>query len=233
VLPKAVDSVGGAVVGLMNAYFLTGFLMVGFALFPGTGDAKDKVIFLGADVFFARVMEGMSRRAGSAEFNARKFLEDVRKEKYLNSARERGEVEKAEENRKCFHNLERLGRALQEYVVENDGLYPRSIRDLKGYLPKRLKDKAREATLRCAATQLPYRLFQVNDYRSVEGDGRFVLIYEVKYWTAEGADLGHRGKGEGKRPTLFADGRVRWVSDGDLKALLKAQKKVMSEEEEE
>lgn len=228
-LPKSVDTVGGAILGLVNGYFLTGFLMTAFCLFPGTGEPPDKVIFLnrraGADVFFVSTMRLINRQAGSVRFPANDFLDKARKEKYRDSVKERSNMMIEMENSNCFSRLFRLGNVLDKYVGAT-GSYPKDLQELYDYLPMRKNPKLREEMLRCPVTGFRYILFPVDDYELVKGDNRYVLIYDAapgKY----GPDYGHLGKGEGKRPTLFADRRVKWVSYGDLNALIQAQRNVL------
>jgi hypothetical protein len=235
VLPRLVDVVGGSVLGLLNAYFLMGFLMVGFGLFPGTGEKEDKVVFLNADVFFAKSMALISRQTGSVALDADEFLRNIRKEKYDYRVREekydplRREWRArdfADENGECFIRLQRLGTAIQDYAKANDGRYPQKLEDLVEYLPGQKTKEAIEKMLNCPVTDFPYRLFPVKSYREVEGDKNYVIMYD-----AVGGEAGHLGKGLGKRPVLFADRHVDWVLEGDLKALLQAQKNVKKKEE--
>lgn len=225
VLPKAVDVVGGSVLGLVNAYFLTGFLMVGLSLFPGTGGPDEKVVILNADVFFARSMEWISRRAGSADFNAEAFLRNVKKEKYYYSVRPRKDIEIRDENVVCFVQLQRLRRALEQYIDGNQE-YPKDIGELKDYLRGRISAEKRERMIRCPVTNFRYRLFRPRDYQSIKGDKFYVLIYD-----AVGGGASHLGEGFGKRAVLFADGRVRWTTEDDLKVYLKAQREAMKKTE--
>jgi len=225
--PKGVHRAGGAVLGLLNAYFLTGFLMVCFALFPGSGGPEDKVVFLKADLFFAKSMGWISRRAGSVAFNAEEFLEKAKKEKWQYSVRQREYSQIEDENRECFVRLDRLGRFLREYVKDHDGRYPDALDDLADYLPPRWDKEKREKELKCPVTGYRYRLFPVRNYEVVKDDKEYVLIYD-----ALGGPLGHLGKGEGKRPVLFADGHVRWIKEEILKGLLAAQRKAMEPREE-
>lgn len=234
VLPKLVDVVGGSVLGLLNAYFLTGFLMVGFGLFPGTGDAEDKVIFLKADVFFAESMALISRETGSTVLDADEFLRNVRKEKYdYRVLKEKYDPVRREwrardfddENTECFIGIERLGRAIRDYAKANDGRYPQKLEDVVDYLPGQKKEEKIEEMLSCPLTRYHYRLFPVTNYRDVEGDKNYVLMYD-----AVGGEAGHLGKGLGKRAVLFADGHVDWVSEDRLRALLQAQQNAMKKE---
>ena len=232
-LPKSVDLGGGAVLGLVNAYFMTGFLMTAFCLFPGAGQPPDKVIFLnrrlGAEVFFVNAMKCVSRHAGSVRFPADEFLDKARKEKYRDSVKQRTDIDIETENSECFIRLDRLGNVLEKFI-EVTGNYPKKLQDLYEYLPMRRNPKLREEMLRCPVTGFRYILFPVDDYQLVKGDKRYVLIYGAapgKY----GPQYGHLSKGEGKRGTLFADGDVRWVSYGDLNALLQAQINVLKQKE--
>ncbi|KPK99888.1 MAG: hypothetical protein AMK75_06205 [Planctomycetes bacterium SM23_65] len=234
-LPKAVDLGGGAALGLVNGYFMTGFLMTAFCLFPGTGEPSDKVIFLnrrfGADVFFVKAMKCVNRHAGSVGFPADEFLDKARKEKYRDSVKQRSDLDIETENSECFIRLDRLGNVLEEFI-QTTGNYPKKLDDLYEYLPKRRDPKQREEMLRCPVTGFRYVLFPVDDYQLVKGDQRYVLIYDAapgKY----GPEYGHLGKGEGKRATLFADGHVRWVSHGDLNALLQAQRNVLKQKQKD
>jgi hypothetical protein len=218
VMPKRVNLIGGGVLGLLNALFLTGFLMTGFALLPGTGGPEEKAVFLNADVFFARSMEWMSRQAGSVRFDAAQFLRDAKKEKQRYTVLPMGEPQMDRANGACFIALDALGKALKNYVQANHGAYPAKLDDLKDHLRGQESDEARERRLRCPLTGMRYRLFPVGDYASVEGDKDYVLIYD-----AVGGEAGHLGYGKGKRPALCADGRVRWIAESDLKVLLEAQ----------
>ena len=228
-MPKAMHRGGAAVLGLVNAYLLTGALMIGFCLFPGTGGPPDKVIFpsrvIGADVFFTDAMKWMSRQAGSVTFPADDFLDSARREKYRDSVKQRSDTDIEIENSECFINLHRLGSLIDKYVGAN-ARYPRDLQDLFDYLPSRRTEKQREKMLRCPVTGFRYVLFPLDDYRLVKGDSRYVLIYDRvpgKY----GPAFGHLKKGHGQRPALFADGRVRWVPTGELDALIQAQKNVL------
>jgi hypothetical protein len=225
-MPRPVDVVGGTVLGLANAYILTGFLMLGFALFPGLGEASDKVIFLNADTFVAKSMEWMSARAGSVEFNADKFLEEARKEKYVYRVRERNDDEILQENGDCLRNLDRLGQALKK-CIEVEGGYPESLKNIARYIPgaQRLSSEQVRAMTVCPATKLPYRLFPVQNFREIDGDEKYVLMYDA----VEG-EVGHLGYGKGQRPVLFANFKVNWTSDARLKALLEAQKNVLKKD---
>ena len=227
-VPKSVDVMGGAALGLLNAYFLTGVLMTGLGLFPGTGETEDKVVFLRADAFFAHSMALLSGHTGSAPFNADEFLHNVRKEKYRYQVRDRDEMEKDMENTDCAIRIQLLGNALKKFIKANGGKYPEALEDLGQYLeiqgPR--TEKAIQEKLVCPLTGFQYHLFPVRDYREAEGDRNFILL-----WDAVGGDAGHLGNQTGKRPAFFVDGVVRWVSEGDLRALLTAQKNARRKDE--
>jgi prepilin-type processing-associated H-X9-DG protein len=225
-LPRGLDAAGGAILGLVNACFLTGFLMVVLGLFPGTGGPDEKVVFLNADVFFARSMEWINCQAGSATFRADEFLKNVRKEKYEFTVHPRSDLEVRDENGECFMRLERLGRVLEEYVKKNNGRYPDTLDELKDYIPGRLSDEKREEMLRCPVTKFRYKLFRPRDYEAIKGDKLYVLLYD-----AVGGETGHLGNGLGKRPAFFADGHVRWVTEADLAVYLKAQQEALKKTE--
>ena len=227
-LPKTVDVVGGAVLGLLNAYFLTGVLMTGLGLFPGTGEEEDKVVFLRADAFFAHSMALVSEHMGSVPLNAEEFLHNVRKEKYDYRVSERTEMQIGLDNGDCAVRVLRIGRAIQKFVKANGGRYPESLDDLADYLDVQgpRTDKAIEEMLICPLTHFRYRLFPVRDYKEIEGDKDFVLV-----WDAVGGEAGHLGNQTGRRPVFCADGSVRWLTEGDLRVLLDAQKSVMRKTE--
>ena len=228
-MPKAVHVGGGVVLGVVNAYLLTGVLMTGFMLFPGTGESPDKVVFpsrtIGADVVFVNAMQWMSRQTGSVTFPADDFLDKARREKYRDSVKERNDVDVETENSECFIRLHRLGSLLEKHV-ETNGRYPRDLQDFYDYLPPRRTEKQREEMLRCPVTGFRYVLFPVDDYRLVKGDSRYVLMYDASCGQY-GPAFGHLGKGANQRPALFADGRVRWVPTGELDGLIQAQKNVL------
>lgn len=232
-LPKTADSVGGAAVGVVNAYFLTGFLMIGFALIPGTGGAEDKVAFLGADTFVAHTMSWMSRMTGSTTLDADEFLRLARQEKYDYVVRERDDSEVDRENAVCFANLYRLGQALKAYTAANGNAYPDKLDELLDYIPGRSKNERMiEEMLTCPATKIPYRLFPVRNYAQVAGDRRYVLIYDAVGGSLppprEDQCVGHQGRGLWKRPVLFGDLKVDWISEPDFRALLKVQRETLN-----
>ncbi len=226
-LPKAADGIGGAAVGIVSALFLTGFLMIGFALLPGTGGAEDKVVFFGADAFVARTMSWMSACAGSTRLDADEFLRRARKEKYAYFVRERDYSEIDRENLVCFGNLHRLGQALKAYTTAYGNAYPPKIEDLLDYFPGRgrtqWKEEQIQEMMNCPATKMPYRLFPVKDYNQVVGDRRYVLIYD-----AVGGEAGHLGRGAGKRAAVFGDLKVDWILEPDFRALLKVQRETLT-----
>jgi len=230
-LPKLVDVLGGSILGLVTALFTTGVLMVAFALFPGTGEPEDKVVFLKADAFFVRSMSWLSRWTGSTRLDDDEFLRRVRREKYDYHVRERTEIEIDQENQECFRRLNTLGVALKRYLTDMNGVYPESIDDLYKYVPGRTTDKLWAELTVCPATKMAYRLFPVRNFKAIDGDKNYVLIYDsVGGYLPPPHDadwVGHRGLGEGKRPALTADApafRVRWIPETDLRGLLDAQR---------
>jgi hypothetical protein len=209
-LPKLADMIGGAALGLVNAWLLTGFLMVAFALFPGTGNAEDKVVFLGAEAGFVKSMSWLGSRAGSVPLKTAEFLAAIKKEKFKYIERERTEVAIDEENRECFTDLSYLYNACKLYAEKNEGKGPTDVSQLVGFAGV-THDMAA-----CPASHLSYRLFPVTSFKDVEGDENFVLIWEPA--------SAHLGAGEGKFGAVFADGRPHWVKQGDLEKMIRQQK---------
>jgi hypothetical protein len=231
-LPKRVDKVAGSLLGVVNAYFLTGFLMAGFALFPGTGDPADKVIFLGADAFFAKSMEWMSARAGSGEFSADEFLRETREEKIRNSVRERKEDDVLQEYSECAIRLDLLGKSLKACLEANGNRYPEKIEDLFDYHVRRKTSKSPEPLMTCPATGLYYQLFQVEDFGEIErlpteDREKYILIYERGMAGQDALRYGHLGFRAKQRPALCADFKVHWFGDTDMRGLLRGQRAAM------
>jgi hypothetical protein len=234
-VPKPVDVMGGAVLGLLNAYFLTGVLMTGLGLFPGTGEAEDKVAFLRADAFFARSMALLSEHTGSVALNADEFLHNVRKEKWDYRVRDQEQEVIRQESTDCAIRIYRLGTALKKFIKANGGSYPESLEDIVPYLDIQgaRTPQAIEECLICPTTHFRYKLFPVRDYREVEGDNNFVLLWDAvgDDPDPDGLQAAHRGDQQGKRPAFFPDSIVRWVTEGNLRALLAAQKNAMRKDE--
>ncbi|HUV38429.1 MAG TPA: CvpA family protein [Planctomycetota bacterium] len=227
VLPKAVDVGGGTVLGLVNAYFLTGVLMTGFSMFPGTGERHNKVVFLGADVFFARTIAWVSRHAGSAPFDADTFLAETKKEKYqysLNPKIKEREQERLEGE--CGIRLHKLNQLLREYV-DQTGQYPRVVEDLLTVATGKMTPKRAREMITCPATDWRYRIFPgaaspytftVADFKAIDGRSEFILIYD-----AIGGEAGHQGNNKGRRAVLRANGRTDWPSEEEFLEQLQAQ----------
>ena len=116
-LPKAVDDVGGAALGVVNACALTGVLMIGFGLIPGTGGPEDKTVFLYSDVLVAKSMSWLSHGAGSTTLDADEFLRRVRKEKTFFRPKARPDDQVYDENYQCAQRLGWLGKADRKSVV--------------------------------------------------------------------------------------------------------------------
>jgi hypothetical protein len=183
----------------------------------------------------------ISRHTGSVPLNADEFLHNVRKEKYdWQVMKERYDPLRGEwrardfddENRECATRIWRIGNALQKFLKASGGKYPETLRDLSDYLeiqgPR--TDEAIAESLICPVTHFRYNLFPVRNYKDVEGDANFVLL-----WDAVGGEAGHLGRQEGHRPALFAANKegenVRWPTEGELRALLAAQKNAMRKDE--
>lgn len=235
--PKAVDAGGGAAVGLVNALFVTGALMVGFALFPGTGDADQKVAFLRADEFFVRTMAIMGARTGSVPIDTdpeKGFLARAKREKYDYRPKERTDEEVYDENYKCAQRLTWLGQALQSYV-DNNRKYPDDIDQLvpkdepTRYLPRLPATVKPEDVKVCPATRRPYRVFPVPDpsiFEKLSETDRFILLFD-----AISGPYGHlKERSEfsderymGKRSVYLKNGRVEWVVDGNFRGLYQGQ----------
>jgi hypothetical protein len=217
-LPKIADIGGGAALGLVAALFTTGALMTGYALFPGTGEAGDKVVIFGADAFYVRSMSLMSGAVGSSKLDAADFLRRARQEKYVINVRERTSTDFEDENIECGRNLWQLGIALKAYTAATRDNYPASLSELAEYVPGHLTDAQRQAFLVCPLTKRPYTLFPVKNWAEVKDDPRYVVIFDTV-----GGPAGHRGIGDGKRMVLYANGKNAWVSDNLLSKILADQ----------
>ena len=229
-LPKGVDAGGAAVLGLVNAWFVTGVLMVGFALMPGTGGADSKVVFppfLPADEFFVRSMALMSARTGSVPLDADAFLERARAEKFHNTVLERTDEEIYEENYVCGQRLSLLGEALvgskrTTGYVEKKGEYPKQLEQLRDYMPPLPGKMTFEEVCKCPATHMPYQLFPIPaGSESIVDDtfNPFILIYDPV-----GGEYGHKGGGyEGKR-SVFTRKGVLWLTEKKFGELYQGQR---------
>jgi hypothetical protein len=232
--PKTVDSAGGAAVGVVNALFVTGALMVGLALFPGAGEADEKVAFLGADEFFVRSMAWMSARTGSVPLDADAFLARAKREKYDYRPKERTDEEVYDENYKCAQRLTLLGQALQSYVG-NNGKYPDNVDQLvpkdepTRYLPRLPATVKPEDVKVCPATRRPYRVFPVPDpsiFEKLSETDRFILLFD-----AISGPYGHlKERSESvdnrymdKRPVCMKNGRVEWITEEKFRGLYQGQ----------
>ena len=228
-LPKAVDVGGGIAIGLVNAYFLTGVLMIGFSMFPGTGQKHDKVVFLGADVFLAKTMAWTSGRAGSAAFDAETFLAEIKKEKYQYSLNRKIRERKHEDmENNCGRRLSKLNALLREYVEKNDR-YPVTVEELLTMVPER---KRTRKLIVCPATGWRYRIFPgtksphrftAADFERIDGREGFIVIYDAIGGGEPGKRAGHIGNQTGNRPVLYANGRTGWPPEEEFVEQLQAQ----------
>jgi len=219
VLPKSVDVGGGAVLGLLMAYFMTGVLTTAFAMFPGTGAEHDKVVFLNADGFFAHTMAWASRRSGAVALDAERFLAGIRKEKYQYSLKEMKDDDVRNEWDTCMRRLGQLSRLLREYMAEK-GAYPQKLEDVLQYAPRKMTPEREWEMTTCPATHWRYRLFPVEDFSEHDGDRDFILIYD-----AIGGDAGHGGRQAGKRVVVTANEKndVVWIKEETFRVQIQRQ----------
>jgi hypothetical protein len=218
-LPKRLDIIGGAVLGLVNAYLMTGVLMMAFAMFPGTGGPSDKVVVLRADAFFAKTMAMASRRSGSVTLDADAFLEAARREKYLFTSREIKDREEERLEIACGTALDRLYQPLLRFV-EKEKRFPERVEELATYLPGRVKEKDLPNWLVCPCTGYRYRCAPVDMERweSIRSDRTYILLYD-----AVGGEAGHQGRQAGRRAVLLGNGNAEWLDEETFEVWIRAQ----------
>ena len=243
-VPKKLNQSSGAIAVFAAGFFMAGFLMITFALLPGTGGPADRQGLLNSDEFFAKAIQSISSWCGSVQFNADEFLVEARKEKVQFQPRDYSRDDPKEEmynkNNKCWEQLRKVGVAIQDYADQNEGEFPKSPVDLLDYLSG--KPSVRNRTIACPLTKQRYGFFPVKNYRDVEGDEDFILVYDVVQ-APYGHQLevqGKRGEFVTKRAVLFAGKRggevrkpyPRWVEEEDFTRLLRAQREAMAPAEE-
>jgi len=239
-LSKAVDRIGGAALGLLLALFMTGCLMVGLMMMPGTGGPADKTVLLDSDRFFVKSMAWLSGWPGLKSLDAEGFMEGLKRRRVMLTPKVReGEIDVDLQNAQATERLAELWDAIRSYANAHGGEFPQRPTDLTEYLPRSLQKEEEGVPkgLRDPVTGLEYRLFpfkMLTDART----GVDIVAWTRGVGGPNGDDFMYLGNNVGKRPVLFASGpdsdarhaQVKWLAHQDVRKALREQAKRVSEE---
>jgi hypothetical protein len=191
------------------------------------GAPGEKAVFLQSDHVFVRTMAWLSGWAGSKPLDAETFLLTLKAERVMMAPKDRGEeMAAARENTEATERLAYLWDAIDKYAVVHGGDFPRQPTDLTEHLHRGLQRPERGVPrgLRDPVTGLTYRLFPFKTLGEAQADPEGHIVA----WTRgvggpDGGAFMYLGNNEGKRPVLYADGKVRWEPHETVREALRAQ----------